>query len=66
MDVKVVVFVFGARKSRDKSKPQFASQQWSSELGVNPGIQKLKNHLSELACGQKAIGGIYFTNKWKA
>ncbi len=38
----------------------------SSETGVNPGIRSWKKHLSEWAQCQKAIGGIYFTKKWRA
>ncbi len=38
----------------------------SSETGVNPGIRSWKEHLSEWARCQEAIGGIYFTKKWRA
>ncbi len=38
----------------------------SSETGVNPEIRSWKKHLSERARRQKAIGGIYFTNKWRS
>jgi hypothetical protein len=38
----------------------------SSETGVNPVIRSWKKHLSEWDRGQKAIGGIYFTKKWRA
>ncbi len=38
----------------------------SSETGVNPEIRSWKNHLSEWARCQKAVGGIYFTKKWRA
>ncbi len=38
----------------------------SSETGVNPGIRSRKMHLSDWAWCQKAIGGIYFTKKWRA
>ncbi len=37
----------------------------SSETGVNPGIWSWK-HLPEWARCQKAIGGTYPTNKWRA
>ncbi len=38
----------------------------SNEAGVNPGIRSWKKHSSEWARCQKAIGGIYFTKKWRA
>jgi hypothetical protein len=38
----------------------------SSETGLNPGIRSWKMHLSEWARCQKAVGGIYFTTKWRA
>jgi hypothetical protein len=38
----------------------------SSDTGVDPGIRSWKKHLSEWARCQKAIGGIYFTKKWRA
>jgi hypothetical protein len=38
----------------------------SSETGINPGIRSWKKHLSEWARCQKAVGGIYFTKKWRA
>jgi hypothetical protein len=38
----------------------------SSGTGVNRGIRSWKKHLSEWARCQKAISGIYFTNKWRA
>jgi hypothetical protein len=38
----------------------------SSETRVNGGIRSWKKHLSEWAPCHKAIGGIYFTKKWKA
>ncbi len=37
----------------------------SSETGVYPG-KELKKHLSDWARCQKAIGGIYFTKKWRS
>ncbi len=37
----------------------------SSETGVNPGIRSWKKHSSDWARCQKAIGGIYFTKKWR-
>jgi hypothetical protein len=36
------------------------------KTGVNPGIRSWKKHLSDWAWCQKAIGGIYFTKKWRA
>ncbi len=36
-----------------------------SETGVNSGIRSWKKHSSEWAWCQKAIGGIYFTKKWR-
>jgi hypothetical protein len=45
------------------SKPDLLS---SSETGVNSGIRSWKKHLSDWARCQKAIGGIYFTKKWRA
>ncbi len=45
------------------SDPEWLS---SSETGVNPGISSRKKHLSDWARRQKAIGGIYFTKKWRA
>ncbi len=38
----------------------------SSETGVNPGTRCWRKFLSEWARCQKAIGGIYFTKKWRA
>jgi hypothetical protein len=38
----------------------------SSETGANRGIRSWKNHFSEWACCQKAIGGSYFKKKWRA
>jgi hypothetical protein len=38
---------------------------FSSETGVNSGMRSWKMHLSDRARYQKAIGGIYFTRKWK-
>jgi hypothetical protein len=38
----------------------------NSETGVNPGIRSWKKHLSDWARCQEAIGGIYFTKKWRA
>ncbi len=38
----------------------------SSETWVDPGRRSWKNHLSEWARCQKAIGCIYFTKKWRA
>ncbi len=37
----------------------------SSETRINLGIRSWKKHLSEWARCQKAIGGIYFTKKWR-
>jgi hypothetical protein len=37
-----------------------------SETGVNPGMRSWKKHLSEWARCEKAIGGFYFTKKWRA
>jgi hypothetical protein len=38
----------------------------SSETEVYIGVKKPINHLSDWARCQKAVGGIYFTNKWRA
>ncbi len=38
---------------------------FNSEKGVNPGRRSWKKQLSEWPRSQKAIGGIYFTKKWK-
>ncbi len=38
----------------------------SSDTGVDPGIRSWKKHSSGWARCQKAIGGIYFTKKWRA
>ncbi len=38
----------------------------SSETGVNPEIKSWKKDLYDWARCQKAIGGIYFTKKWRA
>ncbi len=38
----------------------------SSETEVNLGIKSWKNHPSEWSQCQKAVGGIYFTKKWRA
>ncbi len=38
----------------------------SSKKGVKSRNKTLKKHLSEWARCQKAIGGIHFTNKWRA
>ncbi len=38
----------------------------SSETGVNSGISSWKKHLSDWARCQKANGGIFFTEKWRA
>jgi hypothetical protein len=38
----------------------------SSETVVNSGIKSWRKYLSEWARRQKAIGGIYFTTKWKS
>jgi hypothetical protein len=38
----------------------------TSETGNNSGIRSWKKHSSEWARCQKAIGGIYFTKKWRA
>jgi hypothetical protein len=38
----------------------------SSETGVIPGIRSGKKHSSDWAQCQKAISGIYFTEKWRA
>jgi hypothetical protein len=38
----------------------------SSETGDSPGIRSWKKHLSEWARCQKAMGGIYFTQKLRA
>ncbi len=51
------------RELRDNFKPRFAFQQWNKGWSWN---MKLKKHLSEWARCQKAIGGIYFTKKWRA
>jgi hypothetical protein len=37
-----------------------------SETGINPGIRSWKKHLSHWPWPLKAIGGIYFTTKWRA
>ncbi len=39
---------------------------WSRETMVYFGIKSWKKHLSDWARCQKAVGGIYFTNKWRA
>ncbi len=57
MDMRMVIF------SRVTiSNPDFLS---SSETGVEPGIRSWKKHWSEWARCQKAVGGIYFTKKWR-
>ncbi len=38
----------------------------SSETRVYPGIRSWKKHLSDWARRQKAVGGVYFTKKWRA
>jgi hypothetical protein len=38
----------------------------SSGTGVNPGMRSWKKRLSECVRCQEAIGGICFTNKWRA
>ncbi len=38
----------------------------NSETGVNPGINSWKKHVSDWGRCQEAVGGIYFTNKWRA
>ncbi len=38
----------------------------SSGTGVDPGIRSWKMHLSDWAQCPKAIGGIFFTKKWRA
>jgi hypothetical protein len=38
----------------------------SSETRVNAGIRGFKFHLSELTWCQESVGGICFTNKWRA
>ncbi len=38
----------------------------SIETVVNPGIRWWKQYLSECVRCQKAVGGIYFTKKWRA
>jgi hypothetical protein len=38
----------------------------SITTGVNPGTISCEKHLCEWARCQKAIGGIYFTKKWRA
>jgi hypothetical protein len=38
----------------------------SIETGVDSRIRSWKKHLSQWAQCQKAIGGIYFTKKWRA
>ncbi len=48
------------RDLRDILKPRFAFQQWKIDQSWN---EKLKKHSSKLAGCQKAIGGIYFTDK---
>ncbi len=45
------------------SKPDLLS---SSKTGVNLGIRSWKKHFSDWARCQTAIGGIYFTKKWRA
>jgi hypothetical protein len=45
------------------SNPKFLS---SCETEVNPGIRSWKYPLSDWVRCQKAIGGIYFTKKWRA
>jgi hypothetical protein len=53
----------GVRKLHDNLKPRFAFQQWNR---CQSWEKKLKKHLSEWAWCQKAIGGFYFTKKWRA
>ncbi len=38
----------------------------SSETGINPGIKSWRKHLSDWDRCKKAIGGVYFTKKWRA
>jgi hypothetical protein len=45
------------------SKPKFAFQRWNGALCRD---KKLKKYLSRWARCEKGVGGISFTNKWKA
>ncbi len=49
----------------DNSKPRFAFQQWNSGWCCYRCWKK-KKHLTHIARREKAIGGVYFTKKWRA
>ncbi len=53
----------GVRELRVNFKPRLAFQQWNRGLSWRRSWRK---HFSEWARCQKAIGGIYFTNKSRA
>ncbi len=62
VDVRIVIFPVSA-SFMTISNPALLS---SSGTEVNPGIRSWKKHSNGWVWCQKAIGGIYFTKKWRA